>query len=230
MEALQVTNKQNVVVAIDPGSAQSGVVVLTDGKITHAETSSNEEIMTLIRPFLGKRYKLRVMIEDIRPYSLQLTPDVVETCKYIGELRYRLNTARISFEMISRSEIKEWAYLAYKSQIEPLILKKMEKKGKNLNLDGNTRKTSFVWIDDQIITHAMRFEWSIPAERGRSNRFGLATHSWQALALGTLFLKGAVPKILKDRKTREIRKQKAKLAKKMKRLKIKEPVIEPALF
>ena len=219
MEAKQGMNKRNVVVAIDPGSFESGVVILTDGAITHAGTSSNEEIIPLIRGYLGVKFKLRVVIEDIRPYySMKVSTDLFDTCKYIGELKYRLNAARIAFELVSRSEIKGWAYSAYKSQIEPLILKKMAKAGKHLNNDGSERESSMVWIDDQIIIAAMRFEWSIPAERGRSNAFGLSSHSWQALAIGTLYLKGYMPVIIKNRKEREVRRQKIKAAKKKKKI------------
>ena len=64
----------------------------------------------------------------------------------------------------------------------------------------------------------MRSEWSIPAKKGKSNVFGLSKHSWQALALGTLYFKGYMPVIIKNRKEREVRKQKVKAEKKKAKL------------
>ena len=220
MEAKHANTKTVVVVAIDPGSSKSGVVVLVNGQIAAAKTSLNEEIVPLVREYLGTKYTLRVMIEDLLPYSLQLTPDVLTTSKFIGELEYRLTVARISFTLITRAEVKKWAYNAYNELLNDMVKikvrKRSEKKGQPLvNQDGTEKKGSHVWLDDTMIEKSMRLEWSIPAQRGKQNKYGLKTHSFQALALGTLFIKGHLPEIMLARKKAKAEKLKKKLKKKM---------------
>jgi hypothetical protein len=163
-------------------------VVIENGEITLAKTSSNEEIVDLIKSYYKVGRKLRVAIEDIRPYSLQLSPDVIETCKWIGELKYRLKSSRIAFKLIGRSEVKKWAYDTFPEIVEPIIRKRIKKKGL-VNKDGSERKTSHVWINDQAIIACMREHWDVRyIGNTKRNNYGLNSHSWQALALGTYYL------------------------------------------
>jgi hypothetical protein len=153
--------------------------------------------MEIIRPYHVTGNKLRVVIEDIRPYAVKLSPQVLQTIKYIGELEYRLKTARISYKSIPRSTVKEWAFNRYESLLLQPIVDKMLKRHRKLiaegrkgliTREGRMRVPSFVWLDDRLITACMRYQWEIPFEKGRSNRYGLSEHSWQALALGTYWL------------------------------------------
>jgi len=188
-----VINKKNVVIAIDSGDKQSGVVIIIDNQISYAATSPNEEIVDMIKQYIGVRYRLRVIVEDIRPYSLKLSMNVIETCKWIGELRYRLKSARIAAKYIGRSEVKAWVYNKFPEIVEPMIRSKINKKGL-VNKDGGERKSSFIWVDDKIIVAAMRSYWELqPSIRGKKNEYGLASHSFQALGLATYYLKSVIP-------------------------------------
>lgn len=180
--------------AIDAGSIESGIVILINGQITHAAITLNEELIAKVREYLGVEYKLKVLVEDLAPYSMQLTPDVLKTAKVLGMIEYKLKVARISYTLVTRSKIKEWVYSEYKSLLEPLVKEKVVKRMKKKNLptinkDGSEKKGSFAWLDDRLIEIAMRKEWDVPAQRGKKNRFALKAHSFQALALATLFIK-----------------------------------------
>jgi hypothetical protein len=140
-----------------------------------------------------------VVIEDVRPYSLRLSQQVIDTCKFIGELTYRLKSElKIEYSLNPRSEVKEWVFTNHAEVCLPRIEKKIwdlhhrkEKMGlKGLrNANGDLRKPSFVFVDDRIMIAAMKEYWSIPTPKpGKSGMYGLKSHSWQALALGTMWL------------------------------------------
>jgi hypothetical protein len=51
------------------------------------------------------------------------------------------------------------------------------------------RKSSFIHVDDRVVTEAMKHLYKIPLPKaGKGYQFGLQTHSWQALAVATYFL------------------------------------------
>jgi hypothetical protein len=180
-------NPKPATVAIDPGDSSSGIVALVDGYINFAANTSNEKVIDVVRGY-QEDYRLRVVVEDIRPYSGITSMNTLETCKYIGELRYRLKTARIAFRMYPRATVKQWIFENYKKLLIPLIDAKIIedfKKGKLRNL----RKASYNYVDDSMIVYAMRHHWGIPepSRIGERNIYGLSAHSWQALALATFY-------------------------------------------
>lgn len=172
------------------GSERSGVIVLIDGQISHAENADNAKVYDLISSYKEVGTKLRVAVEDVRPYYGQrLTMQLIDTCKFIGEMRYRLATGRISAKYIPRSAVKRFIYDNYLPSIQNHLLKKLAERGA-LNQSGDLRKISYQWVDDKMVIEAMRTEWDIPyAGVGKRNRFGISAHSWQALGLATLSLK-----------------------------------------
>lgn len=187
-----IEKKKYVVVAIDPGESKSGIVTYIDGIIEGKPTTLNEEVIPMIREYLGAEYKLRVVVEDVRAYSGQMTPNTVETIKFIGELRYRLKAARIAHKMPTRSNVRKWVFNTFPEQVLPLIMAKIAKKG-HINKDGQLRKASFVYVDDRIVIEAMRERFSLPASKGRKgNMLKISTHAWQSLALLEYFISGAL--------------------------------------
>jgi hypothetical protein len=140
---------------------------------------------------------MMVIVEDYAPYLGKLSPNTINTCKFIGEMCYRLKVGTISHELIPRSAVKDWVFRAYSDIVVPLVDAKIEKKG-SVTQSGAYRKASFVWVDDRMIIAAMRQEWDIKAE-SRANRFGItkADHGWQALAVGTCYMKRTSAKVAK---------------------------------
>lgn len=131
---------------------------------------------------------MTVLVEDIRPYGLKLSPQIIETCKFLGELRYRLSRAKINVQWIARNTVKKWVFDTFPEVCIPRIQAKIAKKGAK-NRDGGDRQPSFVWVDDRIVIAAMKECWGIETPKpGRTNRYGLKAHAWQSLCLGAYFL------------------------------------------
>jgi hypothetical protein len=179
------SNQENqILVGVDPGDRQSGIVLLENGKIAYADNCDNEYVFTVIfGANIQKNSNIKIICEDIRPYSLKLSPQIIETCKYIGEIRYRLKQAKIDVQFVPRNEVKKWVFDTFPDVCIPRIEQKIAKKGK-LNANGEPRKPSFVWVDDRIIQAAMMKMWGIEKPKpGKKNPLGLKSHSYQALAI-----------------------------------------------
>jgi hypothetical protein len=192
------------IIAIDAGDKISGVAIVSSGKIIIGYNEPNENVIPKIQSFLcSERPKCPfLIIEDIRPYSLQLNPQVIETCKFIGELKYRAKVElNIEYDLKSRNEVKQWVYDNHTDLCNPRIEEKImkmhirkERDGKKglRNANGEMRKPSFAFVDDRIIVAAMKEQWGIPTPKpGKTSMYGLSTHSWQALALATTLLRGS---------------------------------------
>lgn len=184
-------------VAIDPGDDMSGVVVLQDGNIVEALNLWNAFVWDKVREF-SDNGNVVLIVEDIKPYSLRLTPAVIGTCKFIGEVCYRAGiNPRVTLELISRYDVKRWVFDAFPEICLPRIEAKiayrdkwMKSKGRRglTNKDGTLRKPSFVFVDDRIVQAAMAFYWKVDKPKpGKKNPSGLKSHNWQALACGTCF-------------------------------------------
>lgn len=183
--------EMNRIIGIDPGGT-CGIVVLEEGKIASVFNIMSEQFWTNIQNLLDGQ-ETAVVIEDIKPYSLRLTPQVIETCKWIGEAVYRLkNASGVTVELVARSEVKKWCFDAFPEvcvpMIEKKILKKIAKDGPESRLankdTGEPRKPSFVFVDDQIVKESMKFLFKIPPFKpGFGYKFGLKDHAWQALSV-----------------------------------------------
>lgn len=186
------------VIGVDAGSQLSGIAIVHSGIIIIGQNVNNENVINEILKY-RKPEKTIVVIEDVRPYSLQLSSQIIETCKFIGELKYRLKT-EISVEYVlrPRSEVKQWVFDNHAEVCLPRIEKKIaaiharkEKIGEKglKNANGEMRKPSFAFVDDRIIITAMKEYWNIPtAKVGKPTIYGLKDHSWQALALITMYM------------------------------------------
>lgn len=193
------------IIGIDPGNLICGVAILEDG-ILSAFNLENSLLWHKLTSFLIHQDCI-VVVEDIRPYSLKLSPQVVATCKFIGELVYRLrNEAGATVELISRYEVKKWVFDQFPEVSMPLIEKKIDKKvflacdikSKELiTVDTNgkgRRKASFIFVDDRIVTEAMKSLYKIPLPPpGQGYQYGLKEHSWQALACASYFKNVRLP-------------------------------------
>jgi hypothetical protein len=182
-------------------------VVVRDGNIVSAEDSvpNNSVFPSILGITSSRRFSSIVVIEDIKPYSLQLSQQTIDTAKFIGEIKYCLSSTSIFHLEIPRSQVKEWVKLQYGYVVNKLLDKKVEYRSKmndrlveegkleknNLvKKDGTLKAATFVWIDDRMVAAAMRVQWDIKKPKvGQKAAHGLKTHSWQALALATYYLK-----------------------------------------
>jgi len=195
-----------MVIAVDPGSEQSGIAViwLENEAVVYLEGFNLEN--TLIVDKVSKYSNtcaVSVIIEDIVPYRQKVSNQVISTCKFIGELNYRL-TSELPVEITyaGRGAVKKWIYEAFPGLCVSRIHQRIrylddygeKNEGKRYrNKDGDLRKPSFHWVDDRVVIAAMKELWGIPTPKpGKKNKYGFSSHSWQALALGSYFLNSKI--------------------------------------
>lgn len=185
-------------VGIDPGSEKSGICLLKDKSIISACIAANEKVFATIKELIAGN-PATIVIEDIYPYSTTLKPEVIKTCKFIGEISYRLRHLKaINVVFVPRNSVKKWIFDTFPSVCIGRIEKKINyldgyriSKGKRglRTKNGDLRKPSFQFIDDRIVISALKELYNIPDPKpGKSNQYGLKAHSWQALAVASFHI------------------------------------------
>lgn len=190
------------IIGIDPGKT-CGMVVLDGQEIAAVFNIISFNLYDKITKYL-LHTDCDIVIEDIRPYSTPLTPQVIDTAKLIGEASYRLQDALGKPILLKpRSEVKQWVFDTFPDVCGPLVKKKMLKKvfdacdietGNPIRVYGDgeawkERKGSFVYVDDKIVTEAMKSHYKISMPPpGSGYQYGLKDDAWQALALATCHL------------------------------------------
>lgn len=175
------------IIGMDPGNESSGLCILDSDMIKGAFNVSNENIFGKIQNYLIHP-NCTIALEDIRPYSLRLTPQVISTAKFIGEAVYRLKiNAGCNLVLVARNEVKKWVFDTFPEVCIPLIEKKILKRGQD-------RKPSFVYVDDKMVTESMKVLFNIMKPKpGSGYEYGLQSHSWQALAVAAYLQKQKKP-------------------------------------
>ena len=181
-------NNQRII-GVDPGSEGCGMVVLDNGYIKAAFNLTNEQFYRKVTNYLLHPNCI-VVIEDIRPYSVRLTMQVIDTSKFIGEAVYRLKMeAGANVVLVTRSQVKMWCFNTFPDVCLPIIEKKISKKGYITASTGEARKPSFVFVDDNVVTKCMQDLYKIPLPKaGKGYLYGLIKHSWQALSVASFYI------------------------------------------
>lgn len=187
-------------IGVDPGK-KIGMVVIDSGKICGAYNFDYPAFWAKMTSLLLND-KCTVVIEDIKPFALQLTPDVIETCKLIGEMNYRLiSSTAARVVMIPRMLVQRWAFERMADVVVPLVKDRIHKKTFKacsvpdrkeilVDIEGNIKRgtANFTYVNDKIVTQAVRAAWKIPLPApGSGYAFGLKDHAWQALAAVTAY-------------------------------------------
>lgn len=174
------------IIGIDPGNVICGMAVLDDGQITAAFNVEHLVLWNKVTEFLIHP-NCTVVLEDIRPYSLALTPQLIDTIKFIGEATDRLRIAcGRNLQLHPRSAVKKWVFDAFPAVVTPLIDARIEKKGFRNKETGEFRKASFNYVNDRAIVEAMKYLYKIETPKaGKSYAFGLKDHNWQALGIAS---------------------------------------------
>ena len=192
-----------IVVAVDPGDKESGLIVLQYGEIVKAGNYANDLLFNIMLECETK-VPLLVLIEDIAPYAVDLRQSTIDTIKCIGMLEYRLKTAKIDYQLVPRWRVKEWVFNSFPEIAIPRIEEKIKRNGAWEACDIKTkeeirvtrsgerwrsRKASNIFVDDRIVVACMKKHWEIPTPKpGQLSKYGLGTHSWQALAVASLWI------------------------------------------
>lgn len=179
---------RKVVIGVDVGNLNSGIVALIEGEISYVNTESNKDVFSTILSYFDRYEAVVAVIEDIKPFAGNLSQQAIDTCKFIGELTWRLSNAGIMYVMKNRSEIRKWVYDLYPSEVLPMITYRIEQRNAKNN-DGKHRKPSFVYVNDGIVLKIMKLLWKIETPKpGKGYVHGLRTHTWSALALASCFI------------------------------------------
>lgn len=180
--------EQITVVGIDPGSEVSGLVIVRYGRIVKAANVANDLLFNIMLEECATNLPLLVLIEDVKPYGVRLRQELLDTCKWIGKLVYWLELAGIGHKLISRSTVRTWVYNSFPDIVVPRIEREIICRD-HRRKDGEYCKPSAKYVNDRIVEAAMKEKWSVPKPKpGRTNVYGLKTHSWQALALISCFI------------------------------------------
>ena len=172
------------IIGIDAGSSKSGLAIVSDGQIEKGMVLPNESVIDFLLGLKGTECK--IVIEDLRAYSVRLSQDLITTAKFIGKLEYILESNNMSYVLVERVKIKKMVYDKYPDAVSEV--QKMIVQRERLNKTGDYRKPSMIYVCDRVVANAMRYFWELPKGQGKRNKFGLASHSWSALALCTYIL------------------------------------------
>lgn len=184
---------KKIVLGIDPGSENSGIVtfqLFDEWELLSGSNVSNEGLFELIDKYtlFDDKVNLFIVYEDIRPFTSRFNMDTINTCKMIGRLECVLNQRRVPFKAITRNEVKNFVFKRYPDIVLPVVIGKIEKKG-GVSKKGKPLKPSFQYVDDRIVHAAMRYEYKIEKQkRGKTNMYGISTHAWQALGVTTAYI------------------------------------------
>lgn len=172
------------IIGIDCGSIKSGVAIVENGCIKRGMVIPNNQVVEMIKSpeYLG----FKIVVEDLRAYSTRLSQDLITTAKFIGKLEHILYEINADFLLIERVKIKKMVYDKYPFA-EKEVKEKIKQRGK-LTKKGELAKPSMIYVCDRVVANAMRYFWELPMGQGKRNKLGLASHSWQALALCSYLL------------------------------------------
>ena len=173
------------VIGIDAGSTKSGVAIVANGQIVKGMVIPNEQVFQLLGNHIYSDYK--IVIEDLRAYSVRLSQDLINTAKFIGKMEFVLDGIGADYILVERVQIKKMVYDKYPSA-ESEVQEKIVQRGKINPKTLEFRKPSMIYVCDRVVANAMRYFWGLPQGQGKRNKLGLASHSWQALALCSYFL------------------------------------------
>jgi hypothetical protein len=187
---------KKTLVGIDAGSEQSGIAVISDGVIQVGDTIGNSHVFDFILNAGEGCDKLIIAIEDMRPYNMRITDGVIQTIKFIGQIEWRLREAGITYDLIPRWQVKQWVFLQYRLIIEPLIDRKIELAAKRKIKAGEKPRNasaSFIYVDDRMVSTAMREFWKIEKVKRVGQEAFLKDHAWSALAVASLHIVSNMP-------------------------------------
>jgi len=185
--------QKRIVVGLDCGDTETGIVFIEGTRIDYCDVVPNCDVYGLIKTFIGIDTDIIVVIEDVKPYGVKLRQQLIDTCKFIGQIEYRLKQAEIPFYLIPRATVKAWVFKNGGDDVLSHVKKNVARREK-INPSERKRTESFVYIDDRAVIAGMKHHWRIPTPKpGKKNIYGLKSHSWQALAAATVYIETKSP-------------------------------------
>lgn len=146
-----------VILGIDPGTTQSGWVVLEGDRVRESGVSPNPDLIKRLRivggySLLGLTQPMRLAIERFEARGMPISDDSIETVLWTGRFRQAWHSPE-EVRMIRRSEVK-------------------------LALCGTTR------AKDTNVRQAVIDRLGLPGTKKQPGpTYGVTSHAWQALAV-----------------------------------------------
>jgi hypothetical protein len=183
------------IIGLDLGIETHGLAVVNDGIIEYACNCDSDRLWHILTDFMLRGVEA-IVIEDLAAYTGRLTPQVIDTAKFIGMAVYRIQCGYSGeVALVKRSSVKKWVFETYHSIIYPLCQIKADKgankrAAKNGDSSVTYKTASFIYVDDRMVQIAMIEHYGIPKPKpGDGYEYGLREHSWQALAVATVWQK-----------------------------------------
>jgi hypothetical protein len=149
------------ILAIDPGTTESGYVLFDGKKVIRADILKNEELMLAMKFIFMQRQADHVAIEMIASYGMPVGAEVFETCVWIGRF------IQFSTEWIDRPSITQ----VYRKDVK-------------LHLCGTSK------AKDANIRQALIDKLGAPGtKKNPGPTFGVTSHAWAALAVAVTALR-----------------------------------------
>lgn len=169
-------NEHEIVVAIDPGTVLSGLVVLHGYNVVEKHVLPNDEVldfidtMEYVHTIMDEVHTVSVAIEWVACYGMAVGAEVFDTCRWVGRFEQMLSIANWSDPptYITRKEVKMHLCGSMKAK------------------DGNVRQAI---IDMYPRTGGGKIP-QIGTKKEPGPLFGINSHIWSALAVALTY-KGA---------------------------------------
>jgi hypothetical protein len=94
-----------MILAIDPGTTESGWCIYGGGKVTHSGVMHNEKMLAYLERPIFQASDYRLAIEMIASYGMPVGREVFETCRWIGRFQQAWHSPE-TVEMVYRKDVK----------------------------------------------------------------------------------------------------------------------------
>jgi hypothetical protein len=165
-------NEHEIVVAIDPGTSKSGLVVLHGYDVVEKFVLENDAVLDFINTRVNE--DMRIAIEWVASFGMPVGAEVFDTCRWVGRFA----------QMFWLEQGEQPTYITRK-QVKMHLCGSMKAK------DGNVRQAI---IDMYPATGGGKIP-QIGTKKEPGPLFGINSHIWSALAVALTFKAATKEKI-----------------------------------
>ena len=95
---------RNILYALDPGTHETAIVKMVDGKIARAEILQNAQLLAMLRN--GNFRNTITAIESIASYGMAVGKETFETCEWCGRFREAVERNLGEVRKVYRKDVK----------------------------------------------------------------------------------------------------------------------------
>lgn len=147
--------KRRAILAIDPGTLQSGWCVMVDGKITESGVDKNHNVLAKIAGWYDA-----LAIEMIASYGMAVGREVFETCLWIGRFTQAYRYPELT-NLVYRKDVKLFLCGTSKAKdphIRQALIDLIGPQGKKADPGPTYGVKSHAWAAVAVAATAMRLE------------------------------------------------------------------------